>query len=188
MTVAEEKAACRTRALARRDALTAPERRAKSLAICRALESLELLHHAKTVLGYAAFGSECELSPFYDTLRAKGVRLAFPLAGSGGRMEAYIPCGALRPGRFGVPEPEVQNAVLVAPEELNAVLVPCVAFDFELGRLGHGKGYYDRYLSRCPQAAAILTAFEVQRLPSIPREAHDLSFSILATEDGIYYK
>ena len=100
-------------------------------------------------------------------------------------MEAYVPDGPLVPGPFGIPEPDPLHSRLLPPEELDAVLVPCVGFDAEGNRLGHGGGYYDRYLRRCPQTAAILTAFETQRLERVPREEHDLSFSVLVTENGV---
>ncbi|MBQ1576312.1 MAG: 5-formyltetrahydrofolate cyclo-ligase, partial [Oscillospiraceae bacterium] len=74
------------------------------------------------------------------------------------------------------------------PEALDAVLVPCVGFDGALRRLGHGMGFYDRYLARCPRAAAILTAFEAQRLACVPTEPHDRAFSVLVTERGVFRK
>ena len=63
-----------------------------------------------------------------------------------------------------------------------------MAFDENGTRLGRGGGYYDRYLPRCARAKAILAAFEPQRLPRVPCEAHDLSFSLLVTEKGVFRK
>ena len=180
------KEALRREALARRGAMSAPQRAERSRAICRALESLPELSGAKRVLGYWPHGDECDLRPLYDLLRDRGVALAFPVSGEDGSMEAYVPRAALRRGRFGIPEPDPASSLLLAPEALDAVLVPCVGFDAALGRLGHGGGYYDRFLPRCPRAGAILIAFEAQRLPAVPREEHDLSFSVLVTENGVH--
>ncbi len=186
MDVSIEKKEQRRAALARRDALGAAARAAASRTLCRRLAALGELREAKTVLGYVPVGSECDLSALYETLRARGVTLAFPATGPEGRMEACVPLGPLVPGRFSIPEPDPARSRRLAPEELDAVLVPCAAFDAEGGRLGRGGGYYDRFLLRCPRAAAILTAFEAQRLERVPREAHDLSFSLLVTEDGVF--
>ena len=188
MDASTEKKELRRLALARRDALSARERAAAGAEICRLLAALPELREAGTVLGYAAVGGECDLSALYETLAARGVRLAFPVCGADGRMEAFIPGGALVPGRFSIPEPDPAVSRLLAPEELDAVLVPCAAFDEDGKRLGRGGGYYDRYLPRCPRAKAILTAFEAQRLPRVPCEAHDLSFSLLVTEKGVFRK
>ena len=186
MDVLAEKKELRRLALARRGAMTTEARAAASAALCRALAALPELGEAKTVLAYAAADSECDLGALCDTLRGRGVRVAFPAAGADGSMEAYVPQGPLVPGLFGIPEPARALSLRLAPEELDAVLVPCVGFDGEGNRLGHGGGFYDRYLRRCPQAAAILTAFEAQRLERVPREEHDLSFSLLVTEAGVF--
>ena len=173
MEAKREKDACRALALSRRRAQSAGERHAHSLALCRLLESLPELRDAKAVLGYIPAGSECDLRPLYETLRRGGVTLAFPVTAADGIMEAYVPGDDLVPG---------------LPEELDAVLVPCVGFDDTLCRLGHGMGYYDRYLPRCTRAAAILTAFEAQRLDAVPREPHDFSFRAAVTEKGVFRK
>ena len=185
MDASTEKKELRRLALARRDALCAESRAAASAEICRLLAELPELERAGTVLGYAAVGSECDLAALYEAL---GVSLAFPVCGTDGRMEAFIPAGALVPGRFSIPEPDPSVSRRLAPEELDAVLVPCAAFDESGRRLGRGGGYYDRYLPRCPRARAILTAFEAQRLPRVPCEAHDRSFSLLVTEQGVFRK
>ncbi len=185
MDVHSEKARLRRLALSRRSAMSTEARAAASLEICRALAALEELRSAKRVLGYLSVGSECDLGVLYETLRARGVLLAFPVTEQDGRMEAYVPRAPLVPGLFSIPEPDPKSSLYLSPEELDAVLVPCVGFDAEGNRLGHGGGYYDRYLRRCPQAKAILTALEAQRLERVPREAHDLSFSLLVTEKGV---
>ena len=138
------------------------------------------------MLGYIPAGSECDLRPFYETLRQRGVTLAFPVTAADGGMEAYVPVGDLVPGLFGVPEPDPLLSRRLEPEALDAVLVPCVGFDASLRRLGHGMGFYDRYLARCGRAAAILTAFEVQLLACVPTEPHDRAFSVLVTERGVF--
>lgn len=188
MELTEEKRELRRLALARRGALDAPGRAAAELALCRLLAALPELREARTVLGYAAVGSECDLAALYGTLAERGVTLAFPVCGEGGQMEAFVPAGPLIPGRFSIPEPDPARSRLLAPEELDAVLVPCAAFDGGGGRLGRGGGYYDRYLPRCPRAKAILTAFEAQRLDRVPRASHDLGFSVLVTEAGVFRK
>ncbi|PJJ53096.1 5-formyltetrahydrofolate cyclo-ligase [Hymenobacter chitinivorans] len=45
--------------------------------------------------------------------------------------------------------PEPLNAEEVMPEELDAVLLPLLAFDEAGNRVGYGKGFYDRFLLQC---------------------------------------
>ena len=71
-------------------------------------------------------------------------------------------------------------------DQLDLVLVPCTAFDAVCRRVGMGKGYYDRYLPRCKNAAKIGIAFEVQRVDRAAVDEHDQRLDAYATERGIY--
>ena len=103
-------------------------------------------------------------------------------------MEARLPTGegGLRAGRFGIMEPDAERSRLVAPGELDLVLVPCVAFDASCMRLGHGGGYYDRYLARCPGALKVIAAFEAQRLPELAADGFDRRADLAVTERAVY--
>lgn len=50
---------------------------------------------------------------------------------------------------WGIPEPVPQVALQIAPEELDAILVPLLAFDQRGYRVGYGMGFYDRFLAQC---------------------------------------
>ena len=84
------------------------------------------------------------------------------------------------------PEEGLSRSVRLAPEELDLVLVPCTAFDAQCRRVGMGKGYYDRYLPRCPQAVWLGVAFEVQRVEAAAVDATDQRLDGYVTEGGIY--
>jgi 5-formyltetrahydrofolate cyclo-ligase len=51
------------------------------------------------------------------------------------------------PNQYGIPEPI--NGTILDPMEIDIVFVPLLAFDEKGFRVGYGKGYYDRFLSRC---------------------------------------
>lgn len=177
ITKQAQRAAC----LARRRALSGEERQAYSAAICQALTQLKPLQEAKTILSYRATEEEVDLSRFHRWARERGKALAFPVSYGQGRMEAREP-ELWRRGRYGIWEPDPERSRLVEPGELDAVILPCVGFDGRGGRLGHGGGYYDRYLSRCSQTIRILAAFEVQRLEIVVEEAYDQRVDIAVTE------
>lgn len=177
-----QRAAC----LVRRQALSGEERQRCSRAICQALTGLEGLQAAGCILSYRATEEETDLSEFHRWALERGKRLAFPVSRGLGQMEAWEPQrpDSWRRGRYGIWEPIPEQSLFVEPQELDAVILPCVGFDGRGGRLGHGGGYYDRYLPRCPQALRILVAFEAQRLEVVAMEEYDQRADILVTEQG----
>lgn len=81
----------------------------------------------------------------------------------------------LQPGRFGIREP-LPGSTSVAPETIDAFLCPGMAFDLRGGRLGRGKGYYDRILSRArPDALRIGICFPDQIVADTFSEPHDVA-------------
>jgi 5-formyltetrahydrofolate cyclo-ligase len=97
----------------------------------------------------------------------------------------------LAPGRFGVLEPgsELRSDAghAVAIDDIDLVFTPGVAFDRHGGRMGHGRGYYDRLLSAMPARTVLVgLAFECQVFPDIPTELHDISMDRVVTESTVY--
>lgn len=91
-----------------------------------------------------------------------------------------------RTGVFGIREPVAELAVEVDPAQIDAVLVPCVVFDRQGGRCGHGAGYYDRFLARLsPEVPKILIAFDAQEVPAVAVEETDVRMDLVVTESGL---
>ena len=174
-------------ALARRRAMRPEERAQASGLICESLLALPELQDARVIFSYMAMAEEVDLTALHERLRWQGLQPAFPLSLPRGRMEARLP-GGWRVGAYGIREPDPASSTLVAPEDIDLVMMPCVAFDRENMRLGHGAGYYDRYLPQCPQAVTVMVAFEAQRLEHVVFDVYDRAADIVVTERGVYRK
>lgn len=85
------------------------------------------------------------------------------------------------PNAFGIPEP-VSAATEFYGADVN--VVPLVAFDEKLNRLGHGKGYYDRYLARATGKICAF-AFGCQNTGALETETHDVKMHLIFTENGV---
>lgn len=84
----------------------------------------------------------------------------------------------LVPGdKYGIPEPS--GAKLMDESIIELVIVPGVAFDKTNNRMGRGAGYYDRILSRVPEAKKIALAFDFQMVEQVPVEDHDVKMDLI---------
>ena len=178
------KSAQRNQAGTARRAMSPEQRQTASAAICARLWEMPRVRGAKTVLSYRAMPEEVDLDALHAKLLAAGIRLCFPVSLKGGIMEAWEPNG-WKQGRYGIWEPDRDSSHKVEPEEIDLVLAPCVGFDRKRDRLGHGAGYYDRFLPNCP-AKVIAVAFETQRLPRVAADAYDRAVDAVVTEEKVY--
>jgi 5-formyltetrahydrofolate cyclo-ligase len=83
----------------------------------------------------------------------------------------------LEAGVWGLRQPRV-DAPVVVPEVL---FMPLIGFTAKGDRLGQGGGYYDRFLAAHPQTIAIGMAWDVQEVPELPLELHDMRLSAIVT-------
>ena len=184
MMIKEEKNALRKLCFERRRALTPEEREAFSKEICKKIPKLPEFKRAKTVFSYIATYDEAD--PSY--LPKKGKVFCYPVSYKGGIMEARVPAeeDGLETGLLGIVSPKLETSKLLQPEDIDLMIVPCVGFDEKRNRLGHGGGYYDRYMPKCGNAVFICIAFEAQKLDNVVVGSHDMKVSCVVTEDRIY--
>lgn len=89
------------------------------------------------------------------------------------------PLAQLNPGAFGILEPSPALPA-VAVEQIDAFLCPGLAFDPNGGRLGRGRGFYDRMLARGRSTAVkVGVCFSYQIVPDTCQEPHDMPMDIV---------
>ena len=163
---APEKARLRQQVQAWRRGRTPEEIASWSAAITAHVLAWEPLAGARRILAYRALRREPQTDALIRALEARGAVVALPRV-DGEAMEAWA-------------------AGPIAPEELEAVLVPGLAFDAAGRRLGRGGGHYDRFLARTgPGCLRLGLCFEGQWLPAVPVEAHDQGVDAVVTEAGV---
>ena len=174
----------RSQCLTARRNLSDAERAAYSHAICQTLTTLDEAIRAETIFCYMESWDEVDLSGFHEWAASRGKQICWPVTYPHGLMEAAMPdaSDAFVKGKFDILSPDPKRSRIIRPEEIDVVLVPCVGFDEAGNRLGHGGGYYDRYLPRCPRAVKILVAFEAQKLDAVCAGENDVTMDIIVTE------
>ena len=95
----------------------------------------------------------------------------------------------LRTGARGVLEPNPERCKPVPIQKIDIAIIPGQAFDEKGGRVGSGRGYYDRFIPELPATTRkVALAFEEQILPLVPTESHDRHVDIIITDKRIIYK
>lgn len=180
------KEALRARTIAAREALAAPEHAELSQAIAARVAALPAWKRAEAVLLTLPIRSEWNTRLLAAAALASGKRVILPRIDLPRRMLALHRVNDLVrdvvAGRHAIPEPRPE-CERVAPDAVDWVLVPGVAFDPGGHRLGYGGGYYDRLLPLVPPSAAkVAGAFDLQVVDAVPHGAHDFPVDAIVTE------
>lgn len=182
----EDKRSLRKRVRGLMEAQAPADRRRRSLAIEEKLFALDAFRQAKAVCFYVSMPHEVDTEPMIDKALARGMRVCVPRCDGASATLTLYAIGSrdeLVPGTWGILEPSPDASRVVKPEEVGCVIVPGVAFDAEGGRVGNGKGFYDRFLKTLrPDAAKIGLAFSLQMVPGVPAEAHDVKLDLVLTD------
>ena len=143
--------------------------------------------NAETVLLYLSINREVRTRAMIDLILNDGKRLALPVCFDNGRMTfRYITNkNQLVKGKFSAPEPNDGCEEYVGNTPTVCV-IPALAFDKAGYRLGYGKGYYDRYLSRF-DTVRVGFCFHELFVDSLPHGRFDAASDVVITEKGVFY-
>jgi 5-formyltetrahydrofolate cyclo-ligase len=135
---------------------------------------LEKLHLYKVIMLYSALPDEVPTQTLMAALVAQGKTVLLPRVINEKDMELrrYTGPQDLQVGAYGIMEPTGER--FTDHEAIDVAIVPGMAFDTEGHRLGRGKGYYDRFLSRVPYLHKIGLCFSWQIVDCVPCDEHDI--------------
>lgn len=149
----------------------------KSRLIKEKLLRTKVFKKAKIIMFYIAFRGEVDTQEMIKAAQKLGKIVTVPVCEED--RITLRPCildshAKLRKGPYGVWEPAERKCARL--NNLDLVIVPGVAFDKKGGRLGRGKGFYDRFLETLPtHTVSIGLAFHFQILPKVPAHKHDVN-------------
>lgn len=178
---------------ARRAGLDPERRRALSAAACARLEALPAWRAAGVVGGYCAIGGELDPADVLAAARIQGKIVVLPRVTSLRprlRFHRVDTVAALRPGAFGIAEPDA-GALAVPAADVNLFLVPGLAFDRAGARLGFGGGYYDELIADLDLGNAarssvfVGVAYAFQVLPGIAPGPGDRRVDLVVTDEEV---
>ena len=135
--------------------------------------------------GYYPYNFEVDSIEILKKLEKKNFQISLPIVKKNFKMDffSWTTKDPLLINEYGIPEP-ISNRILFP----TVLLVPLVAFDKNLNRIGYGGGFYDRYIERMKQIKKMITiglAFSYQKIDNIPTNRHDIKLDYIVTDKKI---
>jgi 5-formyltetrahydrofolate cyclo-ligase len=143
----------------------------------------KLIEQSDVIALYSSMGSEAPTARLAEYCIEIGKTIAFPAVTGDSPLEfrQVDKIEFLETGYQNISEPGADCPV-VRPD---LIVTPMVAFDRSMGRLGQGKGHYDRSFEKYPEASRIGLAWSVQEADKIPMQSHDVTLQMIVTESEI---
>lgn len=143
-------------------------------AVIRQLKENPYFQQTRILLLYSALPDEVPTQTLLDELVAEGKTVLLPRVISDTEMELrrYTGTDDLQAGAFGILEPTGER--FTDYETIEVAVVPGMAFDIQGHRLGRGKGYYDRFLTKIPHAYKIGICHPSRLLDLVPTDDNDV--------------
>ncbi len=147
---------------------------------------------ADVVMFYIDVRSEVRTRHDLELALQSGKKIIVPWCNEDGELELFHleSMEELELGMYRILEPRQELRRLpsrqVNVESLDLIMVPGVGFDIRGGRMGHGKGYYDKLLEHARKDTPLVAlAFECQIFDEIPVADHDVFMDLIITEDRV---
>ena len=139
----------------------------------------------KIIGGYYPVNFEIDDLKLLEKFEKKNFNISLPIVKKNFKMDFYqwSFSDPLKINKYGIPEPEKKK--IVYPDVL---LIPLVAFDKNLNRLGYGGGYYDRLIEELSKKKKIIKiglAFSIQKIDKVPINVYDQKLDYIVTNKYI---
>ena len=137
---------------------------------------------SKNIGGYYAYNYEMNIMSILEKFEKLGYSISLPKINKNSKMNFFhwSTKDPMKVNQYGIPEP-----VSIKIKYPDILLVPLLAYDNNLNRIGYGGGFYDRYIARIKRKKNITTiglAYSFQKVKKIPINRHDMKLDFVITE------
>lgn len=154
----------------KREQLTISENEEYSLRLWDKIENSIEFKNAKVIMSYSSFGRELDTRKLNNDIKNRGKILLLPRVVGKNEMIAIIDSGKYEKSKFGIMEPvgERYNG------KIDLIIMPGLAFDKDLNRVGYGRGYYDRFLIAHPESFKLAPIYPWQIVDKVEIDEFDI--------------
>lgn len=139
--------------------------------------------NAKSIFIYNSLPDEVVTHKFVEKWALEKKFFMPVIEGTEMTFRAYTDSSQTKVGILGINEPLGEMGI---PKANDLIIIPGLAFDRTMNRLGRGKGYYDKYLAST-KAVKMGVCFDFQLLDSIPSDQHDVKMDVLVSENDLIW-
>lgn len=169
-----------------RDNLASDKRHQAETIIADRVISSDEFSKCDALFTFVSAGSEVSTEVIIQKALETEKKLAVPLV-TGKHDMCFIYINSpeeLKEGKFGILEPAYDERNVAEPDENSLLLIPGLAFDATMNRLGYGGGYYDKYLSSHPEPFKLGICFHIQYTQvHLPHDPTDIPVDMFITEN-----
>ncbi len=155
--------------------------------IIQNLDKIETLKSSELIGVYSSKDHEIETKNLINKLFKENKKIFLPKIQDNQLLFKEIKSlNDLELGKFKILEPKL-TCKTINPNNLDLLIIPCIAIDTNGNRLGRGGGFYDKLLQNHPEIKTLCLAHEAQLIEKIPTEKHDKKVDLVITEKRIIY-
>ncbi len=157
----------------------------RSEKIKKNLFELKSFREARGIALYYPIKNEVRTQSIFKSAKELGKDIYFPrVQGTILEFREVTDLRVLKIGRFGIPEPGLYSPKLEI-KDIDLIIIPGIAFDRLGVRIGYGKGYYDRAISKIDGKKRIGLAYDFQLIDLVPLERCDEKVGMIVAESGV---
>ncbi len=181
-SIPRQKAGLRKHLIQHRREISESSRLQKNRVIQQRLLSLAEIQSAKSVFCFVSFGTEVHTHGIINALLSQGKQLAIPKIIDSSYMYAiaFHEWSELDKGQLGILTPHSKTEIT---SKIDVIITPGLGFSTTGGRLGFGRGYYDKWFRANTDGIKIALAYEIQIVDEVPTDDNDINVDIIITED-----
>ncbi|MBU8891351.1 MAG: 5-formyltetrahydrofolate cyclo-ligase [Bacteroidales bacterium] len=156
------------------------EKKRKSASVMGQVEKLDAFLKSKIVMAYWSMDDEVFTHDFILKYCGEKQIILPVVKGDNLVLKKFTGLSNMEPGEsFGIGEPVGEHFENI--DQIDMIIIPGIAFDKNLNRLGRGKAYYDKLLKKT-KALKVGVCFDFQLLSSVPINEHDVKMDLIITD------
>ena len=164
--------------------MTPEEVTQKSSKICDRVIMSDCFKNARTVMVYLSFKNEVNTAKIIKRAIDENKTVLVPVTSGDDMFLSVIDdLDSFEKGAFGI---DVPSVIKKWSGKIDISVIPGLGFDKSGGRIGFGKGYYDKFLSENP-CTKIGIAYSDQIKDNVFSETHDIPMDIIVTEEEMFF-